>query len=223
MPVTGYCQSDEISLVFPCASVAGDEALKKEHIYKGRAQKITTIVASYASVRFNYHLTKQDWNDLPKNVLDRMIGHEAYFDGRIIAFESANELADCIFWRSNCDGLRNAISHIAQHHFTSKELHGKSILAQLDHLYKSKGIVAIDDYGPETFYGTWFKKEKYEINIPIEHLQLKRKRSDSTTTLRTRVCKGSFNWADWDSSQRSEFILAKYWDDNPTFPPKCPI
>lgn len=201
----------------------GSESSKKEHIYKGRSQKLTSVVASYASVRFNYHLTQQDWNDLPQKVQERMIGHEAYFDGRIIVFENPDEVADCIFWRSNCDGLRNAISHISLHHFTPKELHGKSIVSQLELLHSGKGVNVLEEYGLETLFGTWFKKDQYEIEIPEEHLKFKRRKSDCTTALRSRISKGSFNWADWSSSQRSEFIFAKYWSDNPTFPPKCEI
>jgi tRNA(His) 5'-end guanylyltransferase len=220
LPATGYCQSDEISLVFPSAFVNGDGATKKEHMYKGRSQKLTSVIASYASVRFNYHLTQQNWEGLPLKVQQRMIGHEAYFDGRVIVFDSTEEVADCIFWRSNCDGLRNAISHIALHHFTAKELHGQSIVKQLENLHKIKGINVMQEYGLETLFGTWFKKEQYEISIPPEHLKFKKRKSDETTTMRTRVAKGSFNWADWSSSQRTEFILSKYWGDNLTFPPK---
>jgi tRNA(His) guanylyltransferase len=222
LPATGYCQSDEISLVFSSACDGDDEALKKEHIYKGRSQKLTSVIASYASVRFNYHLTKQNWQDLPDNVKERMIGSEAYFDGRIIVFDNPEEVADCIFWRSNCDGLRNAISHIALYHFTSRELHGQSIAKTLKNLHSIKSVNVMVDYGFETLFGTWFKKEQYEIAIPEEHLKFKKRKSDETTTLRTRVVKGSFNWADWSSSQRSEFLLAKYWN-NPSFPPKSPI
>ena len=55
--VLGYHQSDEISLLFPKI----EENAKKSknvpvHFYKGRVQKLSSVTASYASVRFNYYM-----------------------------------------------------------------------------------------------------------------------------------------------------------------------
>lgn len=86
--VTGYHQSDEISLVFPAANDLSDPAVAaalaaslaekevseppqkkkkqkktvlKNHPYNGRVQKMATVVASFASVRLNFHLMNENW------------------------------------------------------------------------------------------------------------------------------------------------------------------
>ena len=116
--VTGYHQSDEISLVFPAANTLAQvtEALAastavpapknkkrkialKTHCYNGRVQKLASVTASYASARLCYHLMQEDWSDLDEVVQKRMVDHTAYFDGRLVACTSTKHLTDCIFWR----------------------------------------------------------------------------------------------------------------------------
>jgi len=61
--ITGYCHSDEISLVFPRLYSIEEYNQKCNanldipvHMFGGRLQKICSVIASYASVRFNHHL-----------------------------------------------------------------------------------------------------------------------------------------------------------------------
>jgi tRNA(His) guanylyltransferase len=73
--ITGYHQSDEISIVFAAANSPEEIAAKaeaeacepakkkqrnkkqlKNHPYNGRVQKLASVAASYASSRLNYHL-----------------------------------------------------------------------------------------------------------------------------------------------------------------------
>ena len=229
---TGYAQSDEISLVFPAAmdpmpeiENAQEDVPKKkkrkvvarQHIYGGRIQKLASVTASYASSRLNYHLCRHNWDDLAPKVRERMVGHEAYFDGRVIPMESSNEIAECVFWRSNCDGLRNAISHISQHHYDVKKLHGLGLTEQVKALLNEKNVDVFKDYSPKILFGTWIKKEQVEIKDMIHP---KTGEPLGHSVMRTRLTEGSFNWADWTPKQRSEFIITKFWSDGADFPPK---
>jgi len=65
---TGYTHSDEITLIFDskCTKKEYEQYLEgkidkskiKIHFFDGRIQKIITLISSYCSVRFNYHLEK---------------------------------------------------------------------------------------------------------------------------------------------------------------------
>jgi hypothetical protein len=80
--ITGYHQSDEISIVFAAANDAEEVAaaaakaeleaaepakkkqrkkaqVLKNHPYNGRVQKLASVAASYASSRLNYHLMQE--------------------------------------------------------------------------------------------------------------------------------------------------------------------
>jgi hypothetical protein len=48
--------------------------------------------------------------------------------------------------RSNFDGFRNSVSHIAQHYFTSKELHAKSCYTQYEMVRDLKCVEMFEEY-----------------------------------------------------------------------------
>ncbi|KAJ3219594.1 hypothetical protein HK099_004638 [Clydaea vesicula] len=225
---TGYHQSDEISLVFPAANILEDDTkvkldkdsdipskekklkIMKNHIYNGRFQKLASVVASYAAVRLNFYLMNEDFSDLQPEVSERMKAHVAFFDGRVIPCSTPASVMETLYWRSNFDGLRNAISHIAQHYFTFKILQGKSILKQYEYLLEQKKIDLFDAYSSEFLYGTWVKKQKFLLPNPINH---KTGEKIETPVWRTRYVKNSFNWADWCEEDRSIFTLTKFWPE----------
>ncbi|KAJ1565863.1 hypothetical protein HK096_008421 [Nowakowskiella sp. JEL0078] len=257
-PILAYCQSDEISLVFPAvmpvvnASTDSDptddstsrkksktvdndvdeddgttnhitkktkrkknnEDVERTHMYSGRVQKLASIAASYATARFNFHLAKKDWSDMPVKVQNRMQGHEAYFDGRVVICSDKNTVMECIFWRSNVDGLRNAISGIAQAYFSPKQLHQKSGVDKLKMLGE-KGVDVFKMFSLRIVFGTWAKRELYEKFGSVDP------RTGMTvegSVTRSRTAVGSFNWADWSREERTEFVFAKYWPKQPGQP-----
>lgn len=57
--VTGYTHSDEITLVFASAYGETDEKKTGTHFFDGRVSKILSTVASYASVRFDFHINNE--------------------------------------------------------------------------------------------------------------------------------------------------------------------
>ncbi|KAH6594270.1 hypothetical protein BASA50_006741 [Batrachochytrium salamandrivorans] len=267
-PVTGYTQSDEISLVFPAVEVSDDspylallqsETAKKKsskrqrvrainqtaapsetnvsdgvadklghqvsnrvHAYNGRIQKLASVTASYASARFNYHLTTPatQWDTLATpQVRQRMIGHGAYFDSRVVILPDLMYSSESIFWRSNFDGMRNAISHISQAHFSKSELHGKTIRDQSEML-AGIGVDVMAVYGAKPLFGTWVKKEQYMLPNAVN---MKTGEPVVGPVQRTRLRAGSFNWADWSEEERLRFTILKYWPNDAKAPPMDPL
>ena len=54
--VTGYTQSDEITLVFKPTYKEKDGEISNNQIFGGRTQKISSLVAAYTTRQFNKHL-----------------------------------------------------------------------------------------------------------------------------------------------------------------------
>ncbi|KAL2911668.1 hypothetical protein HK105_208876 [Polyrhizophydium stewartii] len=269
--LTGYTQSDEISLVFPAAEVPSDSPYaamlqirnsKKRspkrkhetvadadlmaedsdapasanavssdaqsvqlaqtdgrvHMYNGRIQKLASVTASFAAARFNYHLSTpaSQWDSLPnERVRERMLAHEAYFDSRVFALPDLRVAADSIFWRSNFDGLRNAVSHVAQSRFSRKELHGKSVRKQIDML-EAAGIDILASFSARHIFGTWVKREQFLLENAVNP---KTGEPVEGPVLRTRLRTGSFNWADWTEDERTLFAASKFWPQDERAPP----
>lgn len=105
----GYCQSDEITLVWYY-----DSDSDAEFPFKGRLQKIESLVAAFCSVYFNKKLAEfipEKSDEMPT------------FDAR--AFQTPNliEVYNAVLWRQQ-DCTKNAISMAAQSMFTHKSLAG---------------------------------------------------------------------------------------------------
>lgn len=125
--VTGYCHSDEITLIF---NKCND---KQTHLYNGRIQKLTSVVAGYCSTRFNFNLLQIFSHltvDKRKNYTDKFITLinlcEQCFDARILSFENIGEITNHQIWRSVHDCERNAINTFAYTEFGHKKLQGIS-------------------------------------------------------------------------------------------------
>ncbi|KAJ3297253.1 hypothetical protein HK104_000679 [Borealophlyctis nickersoniae] len=207
----GYTQSDEISLVFPAAMPKDeDPPVVRTHPYSGRIQKLASVTAGYASARLNHHLRSHP--TLPSPLLEST----AHFDARAIPLPSATVISQCIFWRSNFDGLRNAITQIAHAQFGHKPLHKKSARDKLEMLAEV-GVFPFQTTPTRHLYGTWVKKELYEM---IGAVNPRTGEPIEGPVLRGRLRTGSFNWADWTEEKRAEFVMAKYWGDEEWWPPK---
>jgi tRNA(His) 5'-end guanylyltransferase len=109
-PMTGYCHSDEITLIFDKCNE------NQHHLYNGRVQKLTSVISSFCAVKFNYYLNKYTGID----------DYEQCFDARILSFNNIGEITNHQIWRSILDCERNAISSYAHKYFTTKEVHGKN-------------------------------------------------------------------------------------------------
>lgn len=89
----GYTESDEITLIFPECN----KEKRQEFIFSGRTQKLSSLLASYTTVRFNFHLMNQDFSkdDLLFQKVSMMIAH---FDARIFNVPDRNEALENLIW-----------------------------------------------------------------------------------------------------------------------------
>ncbi|KAI8803967.1 tRNAHis guanylyltransferase-domain-containing protein [Cladochytrium replicatum] len=191
----------------PKKKVKKEKHMNKIHAYSGRIQKLATTTASYATARLNFYLSRHEFSDLAPHVAQRMRSHIAYFDGRVIPLPSAKDAMETVFWRSNLDGIRNAISAMAQAKFSAKQLHKKGCKEKL-RMLADAGVDSWMTYSPRAFFGTWVKKESYVLEGATDP---RTGQPVPNEVIRTRVRTGTFNWADWSVEDRIRFMLDKYW------------
>jgi tRNA(His) 5'-end guanylyltransferase len=212
--VTGFTSSDEISLVFtPTHKLKKkrkqiDEVVWIPHPYNGRFQKLSSVAASYASARFNHHLMhpRNDWEDPLKG---KLCSGQAFFDGRACKFDNPREVMESIYWRSNFDTFRNAVFQISAHYLKHDGTHGKSVIELLCRL-KEEGIDVLNEWQHRYLFGTWVKRQRVEIEKLNPHNGL------MVQCSRSRICCGSFNWAEWTDEERINFTTSKFWEaDHP--------
>jgi tRNA(His) guanylyltransferase len=104
----GYTQSDEISLVYY------SDDYKSQIYFDGRIMKMTSVLASIASVRFNIeahiHLGAHT-----------MFKPPAYFDCRVWQLPNLTEAVNSFLWRE-LDCTKNSVSMAARHYYSHKQL-----------------------------------------------------------------------------------------------------
>jgi len=111
----GYTQSDEISLIWVADTPESDV------LFSGKVQKMVSVLASMTAAKFA--------TVCPSGYEDRL----PHFDCRVISLPSKIEAANALLWRA-MDARKNAISMVAQSHFSPKDLHGKDQRAMLSML-----------------------------------------------------------------------------------------
>ena len=106
--VTAYTQSDEITLVFD-KKRKNEKDSKKELQYQGRAVKWCTLMSSYATIRFVFHL-----NSLTKERKDEQLEKSLFhvtFDSRLFCMEKKGAFLELYifffssfsFWKMTLD------------------------------------------------------------------------------------------------------------------------
>eukprot|EP01080_Neovahlkampfia_damariscottae_P002672 gene2672-3868_t len=163
--VTGYTQSDEITLIFP-ALISKDEkeTEDKESVlfFKGRTMKIASLVAGFCTARFNYHCLKMSnkWSkELKKydQIMERLTEASGYFDARVFNVPDEQEVLVNILWRSVYDCQRNSKARFGQAYLSQKECHGLSANELIIETKRKHGVDWMDT--PDEFkYGCFIKK-----------------------------------------------------------------
>lgn len=138
----GFTQSDEISLILLRES---DEATP---YFGGRIQKLTSVLASIASVHFNRELP----NHLPEKA-----NRQPVFDARVWNVPSEDEAANMILWRE-LDAYRNGVLAVAQCHFSHKALHGMG-RSDMIQMLEDKGV-DLSTYPRHLYNGTYIVRRK---------------------------------------------------------------
>lgn len=143
----GYTQSDEITLVF------WDGSHKAEPLFGGKLFKLTSIIASLTSVKFN--------SLVPEHIPSK-VGKLVVFDARVFQMPDLSEAANLILWRW-IDARKNSISMAAQAHFSPKQLHGKTAFDRLTML-AGEGVLW-DDFPDHLKWGTFIQRRVVEREL----------------------------------------------------------
>ena len=228
----GYTQSDEITLGW----FIGCKEKESQMLFDGKIDKLNSILASMASVKFNYlihvktHNLNFDIKLLEEETLEELTAtYEEYanmtkqyelwkkkqymlptFDCRIWNVPSCSEGTNAFLWRE-MDATKNSISMVAQHYFSHKELQNKHQADMQDMLHE-KGI-NWNDY--PTFFkrGTYFKRVLIERKFTTEELKKlppKHKAHSNPDLLITRSKVGSMDWkplSKYDNTERIKLIF----------------
>lgn len=123
--VFAYTQSDEISILLKDWT-----QLNTDQWFAGNVQKMVSISAAMATGYFNFHLTSY--------FIPTWVGAVPLFDSRVFNLPK-EEVTNYFLWRQQ-DATRNSINMLGQHHFSHKELHGKSTSDVQDMLMLQKGV-----------------------------------------------------------------------------------
>jgi tRNA(His) guanylyltransferase len=151
----GYTQSDEISLVFYYPEPAS------EPLYGGRISKITSILASMCSVKFN-QLAYEYW---PGIVSDK----SPIFDCRVFNLPNITEATNAVLWRE-IDATKNAVSMAARAYFSHEVLQNKSGKEMQEMLFQTHNI-NFNDYPAFFKRGTFVSKISEEVELSQEELE----------------------------------------------------
>ncbi len=116
----GYTQSDEMTFV-----LRNDQSLESTPWFGNRIQKICSVVASMVTANFNNAvMVWTKWGDTEQ------LPPLAYFDARVFAVPTVDEIVNCIIWRQN-DAVKNSIS--AACYYEVAKVHGKKTARKLMH------------------------------------------------------------------------------------------
>jgi len=203
--ILGFTCSDEMTLIFPLLADEETGVLEQHHSdYSGKIQKLVSLSSSFASVRFNRHLNREDFA-LPaeKKLLEHIERHAPHFDSRIFVLPNNEEIVNNLIWRARIDYRRNSISTFARSHFSQKQLHGVNTKTMLA-MTLAKG--APWDGEPAWYrFGTFIKKEK------IEKDGTDRKTGKKVRVVRTRTTARCIELTREFSADQMEWIIARYW------------
>ena len=146
----GYTQSDEISLVF------FKVAPHQQNYFGSRVQKLTSVLASMATARFNWKV---------QQTIPEKNTSFALFDARVWSVPTLKDAADVLVWRQE-DAIKNAVSMGASAYYSHKQLHGKSSREKIE-MMAEKGIIWNDF--PEFFKsGTYAMKKHVRVDMTEE-------------------------------------------------------
>lgn len=149
----GYTQSDEISLVYY------QENYNSQNFFNGKVQKLTSVLASLATVKFN--------SLLPEHLPEKA-GLLPVFDCRVWNVPNIIEAVNTLVWRE-IDATKNSVSMAARHYFSHNELQDKGRADMMDMLH-SKGV-NWNDY--PTFFkrGTYIQRRVKMMPFPKDKIQ----------------------------------------------------
>lgn len=153
--LTGYSQSDEISLLWFAAGEPPGQIFLDRKI-----QKLTSILASMATAKFMSGLAA---------AIPEKAGAMAMFDARVWAVPSKDEAANAFLWRER-DASKNSVSMAARTKYSHAELQDKSS-SQMQELLFQKGI-NWNDYPAFFKRGTFVQRRTVKRAFSAAELEL---------------------------------------------------
>ena len=153
----GYVQSDEISII-----TSNFDNFETDTFFDGNIQKISSIVASMATAKFNDLRKSRLVNEGIKRGNEKL----AMFDCRCWNVPNHWEAYNTLVWRQQ-DAIRNSISAVSQHHYSHKELHGKS-QSMMHEMLHQKGVNWATDFTDGEKNGRIITKESYSVGPLFE-------------------------------------------------------
>jgi tRNA(His) guanylyltransferase len=178
--VTGYCHSDEITLVFNQACTkeefeAGENT--SVHAHDGRVVKLCTVMAGYCSVRFGHHmrqLIEANAESYQELFVSKIHDSQYCFDARPlrIPHDRPEEIVNHMIWRSVHDCHRNAVSTYARDRFGHKKIMGKNSQDMIQ-MMREDGLDWEKDVPMYLKHGVYGKKELYEKTTIIDGEEIK--------------------------------------------------
>lgn len=150
----GYTQSDEITLVFPNVDPT------KQMLFDGKVQKICSVLASLASVKFNREVLSY----IPEKAHLLPV-----FDARVYNYPTLELTAENLVWRES-DATRNSLTMAAHAFYPANELH-KAGYAQKHEMLFAKGV-NWNDYPVFFKRGTYVRRELVMKELTAEELSL---------------------------------------------------
>ena len=201
--VTGFTQSDEITLLFP-----GDTNVL--HLpFNGRLSKIVSVFAGLASAKFNHYMQSFDYADRSERVKTRIKSGGAFFDARAFSLPDPISAMEAILWRHKFDCRRNAIHTLGIAHFSHKQLQNCSLAQVMELLRSERGIEVFRDIPKVYLFGTFAKRTL--VSVPYHNP----KTGESGDILRSRLENRIFDWRG-SNEEKTHMVFAKMWE--PTHP-----
>lgn len=151
----GYVQSDEITIL-----LCDFDSIETSQFFDGNIQKISSIVASMATAKFNQCRMIRQLNAYTKDAqpyeYEKLL---AQFDCRVWTVPSRWEAVNAFIWR-NQDCSRNSVSMVAQSLYSHNQLHGKSTKDMHEMIHQA-GKNWATDYTDGEKNGRLIVKEEY--------------------------------------------------------------
>ena len=190
--LTSFCQSDEITLI-----IGNEEGPNPTAFYNNRVSKIVSVIASFAGVRFNWHLSKAGVSLHSDNL--------PFFDARAFSADYQTA-ADAVYWRHKYDCRRNAINSIGFHKLSHKETVNVSLPKVVAKLAEN-GIDVYQHFPKSALYGVFVKK------IMKDHVGMNPKTGEQIIVQRSRIEPRVFDW-NGSPEERTDFVSRKLWIDS---------
>lgn len=127
--LSGYTQSDEISLVWHAP-----ETNRGSVPFEGKVHKILSCAASLCASFFVRNLLRSGVDRLI-----RKIDQAPSFDCRLVVLPSREEAANMVLWRER-DAAKNSVLMLGYSQFDTGDLHGLNINQIQEKLHRERGI-----------------------------------------------------------------------------------